>query len=71
MRGFRRRLAWRGLQESPESIRLLCAVLVEDVVIWWGYKLQVLRFEIRSDVYKLDNFGAGICGAAVDGEPVG
>jgi hypothetical protein len=33
--------------------------------------LQVLRFEIRSDVYKLDNFGAGIRGAAVGGEAVG
>jgi hypothetical protein len=30
---------------------------VENVVFWQGYKLQVLRFEIRSDVYKLDNFG--------------
>jgi hypothetical protein len=33
--------------------------------------LQVIYFEIRSDVYKLDNFGAGIRGAAVGGEAVG
>jgi hypothetical protein len=57
MRGFRRRLAPRGLQGSPESIRLLCVVLSMDVVDWTGYKLQVLCFEMRSDVYKLDNFG--------------